>query len=90
MGTLTKIKKPVRKVAKSPPSAPKVKFPEGHPFAGIESAFGSVSIPVPPPARIPMKDADFQNLLQGVREAGSYLRGNKKATARIDHIDPEP
>jgi hypothetical protein len=36
-----------------------------------------------------MKDADFQNLLQGIREACSYLRGNKKAAARIDHIDPE-
>jgi putative transcriptional regulator len=36
-----------------------------------------------------MKDADFQNLLQGIREAGSYLRGNKKAAARVDHIDPE-
>lgn len=31
----------------------------------------------------------FQNLLQGVREAGSYLRGNKKAAARVDHIAPE-
>lgn len=38
---------------------------------------------------IPMKDADFQSLLQGIREAGSYLRGNKKAAARIDHIAPE-
>ncbi|AKC83035.1 hypothetical protein IMCC26134_10060 [Verrucomicrobia bacterium IMCC26134] len=36
-----------------------------------------------------MKDTDFQNLLQGIREAGSYLRGNKKAAARVDHIDPE-
>jgi putative transcriptional regulator len=36
-----------------------------------------------------MKDADFQNLLQGVREAGSYLRGNKKTAARVDRIDPE-
>ena len=35
-----------------------------------------------------MKDVDFQNLLQGVREAGAYLRGNKKAAARVDHIDP--
>ena len=34
-----------------------------------------------------MKEADFQNLLQGIREAGSYLRGNKKAAARIDRID---
>lgn len=36
-----------------------------------------------------MKEADFQDLLQGIREAGAYLRGNKKAAARIDHIDPE-
>ena len=36
-----------------------------------------------------MKEADFQNLLQGIREAGSYLRGNKKATSRIDYIDPD-
>lgn len=35
-----------------------------------------------------MKDSDFQNLLQGIREAGSYLRGNKKAAARVDRIDP--
>ena len=35
-----------------------------------------------------MKEADFQNLLQGIREAGSYLRGNMKAAARIDRIDP--
>lgn len=36
-----------------------------------------------------MKDADFNNLLQGIREAGSYLRGKKRFVARIDHIDPE-
>ena len=36
-----------------------------------------------------MKDADFKNLLQGIREAGAYLRGNKKAATRIDRIDPE-
>ena len=36
-----------------------------------------------------MKEADFQNLLQGIREAGSYLRGNKKVAARIDYIDPD-
>lgn len=36
-----------------------------------------------------MKDADFNNLLQGIREAGTYLRGNKKTAARTDHIDPE-
>lgn len=36
-----------------------------------------------------MKDTDFQNLLQGIREAGSYLRGNKKAASRVDHIHPD-
>jgi putative transcriptional regulator len=36
-----------------------------------------------------MKEADYQNLLQGIREAGAYLRGNKKAAARIDRIEPE-
>jgi len=34
-----------------------------------------------------MKDADFQNLLQGIREAGSHLRGNKRAASRVDRID---
>lgn len=36
-----------------------------------------------------MKEAEFQNLLQGIREAGSYLRGKKSAAARIDRIEPE-
>ena len=36
-----------------------------------------------------MKEADFQNLLRGIREAGAYLRGNKKVVARVDRIDPE-
>jgi len=36
-----------------------------------------------------MKEADFQNLLQGIRQAGAYLRGNKRAAAKVDHIDPE-
>jgi len=36
-----------------------------------------------------MKDADFQNLLQGIREAGSHLRGNKRAASRVDRIDPQ-
>ena len=36
-----------------------------------------------------MKDADFNHLLQGIREAGSYLRGKKKSAARVDRIDPE-
>lgn len=36
-----------------------------------------------------MKESDFQNLLEGIREAGTYLRGNKKAVARVDRIDPQ-
>jgi putative transcriptional regulator len=36
-----------------------------------------------------MKEADFQTLLQGIREAGAYLRGNKRAAATVDRIDPE-
>lgn len=36
-----------------------------------------------------MKEAEFQNLLQGIREAGAYLRGNNKAATRVDRIDPE-
>jgi putative transcriptional regulator len=36
-----------------------------------------------------MKEAEFQTLLQGIREAGAYLRGEKNAAARIDHIAPE-
>ncbi len=33
-----------------------------------------------------MKDADFQNLLQGVREAGAYLRNMKGTMARVDSL----
>ena len=33
-----------------------------------------------------MKTADFKNLLQGVREAGVYLRGDKRAAVNIDSI----
>jgi hypothetical protein len=29
-----------------------------------------------------MKDADFKNLLQGICEAGSYLRGKKQIAVR--------
>jgi putative transcriptional regulator len=35
-----------------------------------------------------MKDADFKNLLQGIRESGAYLRGNKGVATRVDRIDP--
>ncbi len=30
-----------------------------------------------------MRDTDFKNLLQGIREAGFYLSENKKAAARV-------
>jgi len=36
-----------------------------------------------------MNDKDFQNLLQGVREAGAYMRGDKSHVAHIDHITPD-
>jgi len=35
-----------------------------------------------------MNDKDFQNLLQGVREAGAYLRGDKSHVVRVDRITP--
>ena len=34
-----------------------------------------------------MKEADFQNLLQGIREAGAHLREKNHPVARIDRID---
>jgi putative transcriptional regulator len=36
-----------------------------------------------------MKKAAFNELLQSVRDAGAYLRGNHKAVARIDRISPD-
>jgi putative transcriptional regulator len=36
-----------------------------------------------------MKKAAFNELLQSVREAGAYLRGNHKAAARVDRISPD-
>jgi len=36
-----------------------------------------------------MKKAAFTELLQGVRDAGAYLRGNRNAAARIDRISPD-
>ncbi|HUG10597.1 MAG TPA: type II toxin-antitoxin system MqsA family antitoxin [Opitutaceae bacterium] len=35
-----------------------------------------------------MKETEFQNLLQGIRDAGAYMRGNKKVVTRVDRIDP--
>lgn len=36
-----------------------------------------------------MKETDFQNLIQGIREAGAYMRGDAKVAARVDRIEPE-
>jgi putative transcriptional regulator len=36
-----------------------------------------------------MKKTEFNELLQSVRDAGSYLRGNRKAAARTDRISPD-
>lgn len=35
-----------------------------------------------------MKDTEFTELIQGIREAGSYLRGQKGGVTKVDHIDP--
>ncbi len=37
-----------RKAATRRAPKPAFRFPVGHPFAGIEDAFGSINIPVPP------------------------------------------
>jgi putative transcriptional regulator len=36
-----------------------------------------------------MKKTDFQNLIQGIREAGAYMRGDRKVAARVERIEPE-
>ncbi len=36
-----------------------------------------------------MKKSEFKELLQGVRDAGAYLRGDKRAVTRIDRIEPD-
>jgi putative transcriptional regulator len=36
-----------------------------------------------------MKKSEFKELLQGVREAGAYLRGDKRGVTRIDRIEPD-
>lgn len=36
-----------------------------------------------------MKAKEFKKLLEGVRELGSALRGEKGAVARFDHIAPD-
>jgi putative transcriptional regulator len=35
-----------------------------------------------------MNEKDFQNLLQGVREAAAYMRGDRSVVARVDRIEP--
>lgn len=36
-----------------------------------------------------MKSKEFKELLQGVRELGSALRGDKSAITRVDRIEPD-
>jgi putative transcriptional regulator len=36
-----------------------------------------------------MKKAAFNEILEGVREAGAYLRGSRKAVARVDRISAD-
>ena len=36
-----------------------------------------------------MKKSEFNELLQGIREAGAYLRGDKSVATRIDRIEPD-
>lgn len=35
-----------------------------------------------------MKDRDFQNLLQSVRELSAALKGDRRDVARVDYITP--
>jgi putative transcriptional regulator len=36
-----------------------------------------------------MKKAAFNELLQGIRGAGAYLRGHRKVAVRVDRISPD-
>lgn len=36
-----------------------------------------------------MKKSELNELLQGIREAGAYLRGDKRFATRVDRIEPE-
>lgn len=36
-----------------------------------------------------MKDTDFKNLLQGVRELSAALKGDRRGVAHVDHVTPE-
>jgi hypothetical protein len=35
-----------------------------------------------------MNDSEFTEFIQSIREAGSYLRGQKGGVAKVDRIDP--
>ena len=36
-----------------------------------------------------MKKSELKELLQGIREAGAYLRGDKHVAARVDRIEAD-
>jgi putative transcriptional regulator len=36
-----------------------------------------------------MKKTDFDHLVQGIREAGAYLRSDRKAAARVDVVEAD-
>ncbi len=36
-----------------------------------------------------MKKSELNELLQGIREAGAYLRGDKRGVTRVDRIEPD-
>ena len=36
-----------------------------------------------------MKKSEFNQLLQGVRELGAALRGDKRVIARVDRLEPD-
>jgi putative transcriptional regulator len=36
-----------------------------------------------------MKRSELKELLQGIREAGVYLRGDKSIATRVDRIEPD-
>jgi putative transcriptional regulator len=36
-----------------------------------------------------MKKSEFKELLQGIRDAGAYLRGDKSVVTRIDSVEPD-
>ena len=39
--------------------------------------------------RIPMNEKQFQELLQGVREAGAYMRGDRSIRVKVDAFKPD-